>query len=165
MSEYNIKIIKAMNGYMVINNQNHDEIFIVGEEEHLGNAIMGALVSQKLAGVKSKETARMTTSEIDDLLYEKSKWEVERAKLREERERYAEEVRRMAYRNTTTSAIGAGIAWGAQGTSQIAQDNQYDAQRYALMAQNAGMNMNSSILDAIKSINSQSDVAKKKGIV
>jgi predicted nucleic acid-binding Zn-ribbon protein len=166
MSEYNIKIIKALNGYVVFNNQDKDEIFLVNEEEHLGNAIMAALVSQKLAGTQSKNSGKLTTSEIDDLLYEKSKWEAERRALRDE----LQNAKQREYQYG--GALGQRYTSGTAAQSSLANDNAYDAKRYAMMAQSAGLavgqqeEIRKSILDALRdNPNPPLVISKKKGIV
>lgn len=86
-TEYNLKVIQALNGWVVMSGGPlgaSPECFLVHEGDDLGAAIAATIMGQRLTNNNRDKTTALTVSDIDDLMYEKSKWDLERAKLRGE---------------------------------------------------------------------------------
>jgi hypothetical protein len=101
MSEYNIKIIKAMNGYVVGNN-NGKNIFVVPEGENLGDAIMGMVVGERLTATEDKHSTTLPVDTIANLL--KSKEQMEREMQGLAMKQYAYDPKYAAQNATNTAA-------------------------------------------------------------
>jgi hypothetical protein len=142
MIEYNLKIIKALNGWVI--RDEAGDIILVHEDGGLEGAVAAALVTERLQGRAVKTLAikeEPDIKQLDNILYEHSKFNVERQKLRAENMQLKEEMSRMSRSHVqTASAYQAAMQnqhGGYQamnqgmGASLNASEHVYDANRFA----------------------------------